>query len=74
MDENELLEKVLWTNPGGQRGRGLPKSKGIDGVEEDARKLGCRTALRLPRIEVAGDICLRPMPMMMKMIMMMILW
>ena len=37
-----LPKKILWTNPGGQRGRGRPKSRWIDGVEEDARKLGCR--------------------------------
>ena len=42
MDDNELSEKILWTNLGGQRGRGRPKSRWIDGVEEDARKLGCR--------------------------------
>ena len=42
MDENELPKKIPWTNPGGQRGRGGPKSRWIDGVEEDARKLGCR--------------------------------
>ena len=41
MDENELPKKILWTNPGG-RGRGRPKSRWIDGLEEDARKLGCR--------------------------------
>jgi len=32
----------LWTNSGGQRGRGRPKSRWINGVEEDARKLGCK--------------------------------
>jgi hypothetical protein len=32
----------MWTNPGGKRGRGRPKSRWIDGVEEDARQLGCR--------------------------------
>ena len=42
MDENELPIQILWTNPGGQRGRGRPKSRWIDGVQEDARKLGCR--------------------------------
>ena len=41
MDENELPKK-MWTIPGGQRGRGRPKSRWINGVEEDARKLGCR--------------------------------
>jgi len=42
MDENELPEKILWTNLGGNRGRGRPKSKWIDGVEEDTRQLSCR--------------------------------
>jgi hypothetical protein len=42
MDDNELPKNVLWTNPGGQRGRGRTKSRWTDGVEEDARKLGCR--------------------------------
>ena len=32
-------------NPGGQRGRGRPKSRWIDGVEECAMKLGCRNWL-----------------------------
>ena len=42
MDENELPKEILWTNRGAQRGRGRPKSRRIVGVEEDARKLGCR--------------------------------
>jgi hypothetical protein len=42
MDENELSKKLSWTNPGGQWGRGQPKSRWIDGVDEDARKVGCR--------------------------------
>ena len=42
MDENELHKKTLWTNPGFQRGRGRPKSRWVDRVEEDARKLGFR--------------------------------
>jgi len=45
MDENELRLKILWTNPGGQRGRGRPKSRWIDGVDEDARKMGCKNWL-----------------------------
>jgi len=32
MEENELPKKILWTNPGGQRRRGRPKSRWIDGV------------------------------------------
>jgi hypothetical protein len=27
MDEKELTKKVLWANPGGQRGRGRPISR-----------------------------------------------
>ena len=42
MDEDELPKKILRTNPRGQRGRGRPKARWIDGVEEDARKLSCR--------------------------------
>ena len=45
MKENELPKKILCTNPGGQRERGRPKSRWIDGVEEDTRKLGCRNWL-----------------------------
>jgi hypothetical protein len=42
MNDNELFKKILWTKPGGQRGRGRLKSRWNDGVEEDARKLGGR--------------------------------
>jgi hypothetical protein len=42
MYDNELPKEILWTNPGGQRGRGRPKSRWIDGVEEGVSKLGCR--------------------------------
>ena len=45
ISESELPKKILWTNPGGQRGRGRPKSRWIDGVEKEARKLGCRNWL-----------------------------
>jgi hypothetical protein len=45
MDENEILTKILWTNPGSQRGRGRPKSRWIDGVEQDARQLSCKNWL-----------------------------
>jgi len=40
MDENELPKKILWTNPGGQRKRGRPKSRWTDGGKGDPRKLG----------------------------------
>jgi hypothetical protein len=42
MDEKELPKKILWTNPGGNQGRGRLKSRWIEGVEEDTRRLGCR--------------------------------
>jgi len=44
-DENELPKKILWTNPGGKRGRGRTKSSWIDEVKEEARKMGCRNRL-----------------------------
>ena len=31
MDINGLSEEILWTNRGGDRGRGRPKSRWIDG-------------------------------------------
>jgi len=34
--------RLLWTNPGGYRGHGLPKSRWTDGLEDDTMKLGCR--------------------------------
>ena len=39
---DELPKRILWTNAGGYRGRGRPKSRWTDGMEEDTRKLGCR--------------------------------
>ena len=45
MDENELPKKILWINPEGKGGRGRPKSRWTDRVEEDATKLGCRNWL-----------------------------
>lgn len=45
MDVNELPKKTLWTNPGGKRGCGRPKSRRIGGAEEDARKMGSRNWL-----------------------------
>ena len=52
MDENELPKEILWTIPGGQRGRGRPKSSWIDVVEEDARKLSCRNWLAAAKSRV----------------------
>jgi hypothetical protein len=34
--------KQITSNPGGQRGRGCPKLRWRDGVEEDARRFGCQ--------------------------------
>ena len=56
-DENELPKKKLRANLWRQRGRGRLKSRWIDGVDKDARKLGC--IIWLHGIEVAGDICWR---------------
>jgi hypothetical protein len=58
MVENNL-PKILWTNPEGHLGHGGPKSRCIDGVQKDARKLGYMNWQAMPTIEVAGDICLR---------------
>ena len=63
MDDNELPKEILCTNPGGQGGRGRPKSSEIDGVQEDARSWFAEIGWRMPRVEVAGDVCLkRPRP------------
>jgi hypothetical protein len=35
-------KQTVTSNLGGQRGRGHPKLRWIDGVEEDVRRLGCR--------------------------------
>ena len=45
MHENELSTKILWTNRAGQWGHGWQKSRWIDRIEEDARKLACRNWL-----------------------------
>jgi hypothetical protein len=45
MDKNKLPEKILQTNPGGQQGHGQLKSRWINRVEEDLRKLGFRNWL-----------------------------
>ena len=59
MDDKELPKKILWTNTGGHRGRGRPKSRWIDGVEEDARNLGCRNWLADAQGRGRWRICLR---------------
>jgi transcription termination factor 2 len=42
MDDTEIPKKILSGNPGGQRGCGRPRTKWLDRVEEDLRKLGYR--------------------------------
>jgi hypothetical protein len=59
MDKNELPIKVLWTNPGGQGGRGRPKPRCIDGVEEDANKLACRNWQAAAQVRGHWQHCLR---------------
>jgi len=44
MDE-KLHKNLFWKNPGGQQGRGRPKSRWTDRVGEDTRKLDCRNWL-----------------------------
>jgi len=44
---------------GGHRGHSRPKSNWIDRVEEDARNWVLEIGWQMPRIEIAGDICLR---------------
>jgi hypothetical protein len=39
------LKKILRTNPRSQLGRGRQISRWNDGIEEEARKLGCRNWL-----------------------------
>ena len=40
-----IPKKILWTNTGGQQRRGGNKSRWIDGLDEDAMKIGCRNWL-----------------------------
>jgi len=40
MDNNDLPKKILWTNPGDQRGRGRQKSRWIDGVDGRRKDTG----------------------------------
>jgi hypothetical protein len=42
MDDTEIPKKILSGNPGGKRGRGRPRTKWLDGVEEDLQKMGYR--------------------------------
>ena len=47
MDNSEVVKRVLTDSPGGSRSRGRPKTRWLDGVEEDLRKIGCRNWKRI---------------------------
>ena len=53
MDEDEFPKK-LWTNPGGNRRRGRPKSNGLT-----QGNLMVEIGERMFRTEYADDICIR---------------
>jgi hypothetical protein len=59
MDETELPKKISLTNPGGQWRCGQPKSRWIDEVEEDPRKVVCRKWLSAAQDRGHSDMCLR---------------
>lgn len=42
MNDAEIPKMILNGNPGGQRSRGRPRIRWLDGVEEDIRKMGYR--------------------------------
>ncbi|KDR15887.1 hypothetical protein L798_09813, partial [Zootermopsis nevadensis] len=42
IEDSDLPKKIIDNNPGGQRKRGRPKLRWVDGVEGGARVLGCR--------------------------------
>ncbi|KAJ4427735.1 hypothetical protein ANN_25387 [Periplaneta americana] len=42
MDASEPCKRIILTNPGGQRTRGRPHLRWIDGVEKDLVRLGYR--------------------------------
>ena len=59
MVESELSEKILRTNPGGNRGRGRPKWRWIDGWRKTRGNRVVEIGGQMPRVEDAGDICWR---------------
>jgi len=51
-DDDDLARRVLHSEPGGKRPRGIPRLRWEDGVKEDVQKLGCRiwtVAVRNPK-------------------------
>ncbi|KAJ4448936.1 hypothetical protein ANN_00328 [Periplaneta americana] len=42
MSDVRIHKKILNGNPGGQRRRGRPRIRWLEGVEEDLRKMGYR--------------------------------
>ena len=61
MDDKEIIKRILNSNPGGQRGRGRPKLRWIDGVEHDLRKIGCMNwkMVAQDRRRRVGGVCKR---------------
>ena len=41
-DDDDLSRRVLLSEPGGKRPRGIPRLRWEDGVEEDVARRGCR--------------------------------
>jgi len=56
--DNELLKKKLWTNTGG-RDMADQNQDGLAGQMKMQGNWVVETGWWIPRIEVAGDICLR---------------
>jgi hypothetical protein len=42
MEEQRDPRKKLWKKPGGRRKRGKPRTRWIDNVEDDLRKMGIK--------------------------------
>ena len=59
MDKDELPKKIWWTNPGSQRESPDRNQDGLTGLRKTQGNWVVEIGWRLPRIEVAADICLR---------------
>jgi hypothetical protein len=45
MNETRTVKKIFEEKLGGRRGRGRPRLRWIDGVEDDLKNMGIRTEL-----------------------------